>query len=146
MSPGQNVDLREIVSNLLTENNGDFLRSALARVLHEVMNAEVAAQCNAAYGERTPGRTNSRNGTRERALETRLGTIELAIPKLRQGSYLPSFVEPRRRWEQAFVNVVAEAYVQGVSTRKVEELVEAMGAAACRSRRCLACPACSTSR
>ena len=128
MPPGRDVDLRETVSNLLTENNADLLRGLLTRVLHDVMDAEVAANCNAAYGERSPSRTNSRNGTRERALETRLGTIDLAIPKLRHGSYLPSFVEPRRRWEQAFVNVVAEAYVQGVSTRKVEELVEAMGA------------------
>jgi len=128
MAHGQNVDLREIVGKLLTENNGDLLRGLLVRVLHDVMDAEVSAQCNAAYAERTPGRTNSRNGIRERALETRLGTVDLAIPKLRHGSYFPSFVEPRRRWEQAFVSVVAEAYVQGVSTRKVEELVEAMGA------------------
>ena len=75
-----------------------------------------------------PLRENSRNGYRERDWETRLGTVDLKIPKLRQGSYLPGFLEPRRAWERAFVNVVAEAYVSGVSTRKVEKLVEAMGA------------------
>ncbi len=126
--PSRNVDLREVVSNLLTENNTDFLRNALARVLHELMDAEISGVCNAEYGERYSSRLNSRNGGRERPLETRLGTIELASPKLRSGSYFPSFIEARRRWEQAFVNVVAEANIQGISTRKVEALVEAMGA------------------
>lgn len=123
----KNVDVRDLVSKALT-NDGDFLRNALREMLHEVMRSEVAALCNADHGERTADRLNSRNGTRERDFETRVGTIPLAIPRVRQGSYFPSFLEPRRRWEQAFVNVVAEAYVQGVSTRKVEELIEAMGA------------------
>lgn len=79
-------------------------------------------------GERTQGRMNQRNGYRERDFETRMGTVSLAIPKLRQGSYFPSFLEPRKRWEKAFVSVVCEAYIHGVSTRKVEDLVEAMGA------------------
>ena len=73
-------------------------------------------------------RENSRNGYRDRDWETRLGSVDLQIPKLRKGSYFPCFLEPRRAWEHAFVNVVAEAYVCGISTRKVEKLIEAMGA------------------
>lgn len=128
MTTTKNVDLTTIASNLLQEGHGDFLRDLLGQALRQVMEAEVAAECGAAYGERSALRENARNGYRPRALETRVGTIDLMIPKLRSGTYLPSFVTPRRRWEQAFVNVVAEAYVSGVSTRKVEELVEAMGA------------------
>jgi len=100
----------------------------LGKVLHVVMEHEVSQVCGAEYGERSSERLNSRNGYRARPLETRLGTVQLQIPKLRKGSFLPSFVEPRRRWEKAFVSVVCEAYVHGVSTRKVEDLVEAMGA------------------
>lgn len=106
----------------------DFFREALTAALSQYMELEVTALCNAAYGERTQERQNSRNGTRPRELETRLGTVSLEIPRLRSGSYFPSFLAPRRRWEQAFVQVVSEAYVLGVSTRKVEALVEAMGA------------------
>jgi putative transposase len=100
----------------------------LYEALVRFMDAEVGVLCQAGYGERAKERVTSRNGYRERPFETRLGSLELKIPKLRQGSYLPSFLEPRRRWEKAFVNVVSEAYVKGVSTRKVEDLVEAMGA------------------
>lgn len=112
----------------LLEADGDQLKALLRQTLQLVMDSEVSELCGASYGARDEGRTNSRNGYRERTLETRLGTLDLSIPKLRQGSYFPSFMTPRRRWEQAFVNVVSEAYVLGVSTRKVEGLVEAMGA------------------
>lgn len=91
------------------------------------MESDIAGICQAAPGERTPIRENQRNGYREREFQTRLGELTLPIPKLRRGSYFPAFLEPRRRWEQAFVNVAAEAYVVGVSTRKVEALVEALG-------------------
>lgn len=124
----ETVDLSAAMGNLLEQSHGDVLRSILAKALHQIMEAEVSALCGADYGERSSSRENQRNGYRQRPLETRVGHIELAVPKLRQGSYLPSFVQPRKRWEQAFVAVVAEAYVNGVSTRKVEELVEAMGA------------------
>jgi hypothetical protein len=124
----QKVNLVNLVGNVLDGQHGDFLRTALSAVLHAVMDAHVDVACGAGYGERSPERANSRNGTRSRELQTRLGTIELDIPKLRQGTYFPPFLTPRRRWEQAFVNVVAEAYVLGVSTRKVEDLVEVMGA------------------
>jgi transposase-like protein len=92
------------------------------------MEDEVNSVCSAGYGERSDERSNTRNGYRDRPFETRMGTVDLRIPKLREGSYLPCFLEPRRRWEQAFVSVVGEAYVMGVSTRKVDNLVKAMGA------------------
>lgn len=125
---GENVDVYAMIGNQLEESSPDALRVMLANLLAALMNAEATTLCAADYGSRTDERQNQRNGYRERPLETRLGTIDLAIPKLRSGSYLPGFIEPRRRWEKAFVNVVAEAYVKGVSTRKVEDLVEAMGA------------------
>lgn len=118
----------EALGKVLEEGNGDFLRQVLLRGLREIMDAEVASLCGAPAGERSPERVNLRNGYRERDFETRMGTLELAIPKLRKGSYFPCFLEPRRRWEVAFRNVVTEAFVCGVSTRKVEALVEAMGA------------------
>src|ERR1700683_1426761 len=92
------------------------------------MDAEVGRIAVAELGERSPDRqVAQRNGYRERQWDTRVGSIELAIPRLRTGSYLPSFLEPRRRAEQALVAVVQEAYVNGVSTRKVDRLVEQMG-------------------
>jgi putative transposase len=93
------------------------------------MEAEVSERAGAGYGERHPDRVARRNGYRERTWATRVGSIELAIPRLRSGSYFPSFLEPRRRSEQALVAVVQEAYVNGVSTRKVDRLVEALGLA-----------------
>ncbi len=93
------------------------------------MEAEVSAQVGAAHGEPSLERTTHRNGYRERAWRTRAGEIELAIPRLRQGSYFPSFLEPRKRSERALVAVVQEAYVSGVSTRKVDRLVEQLGIA-----------------
>ena len=96
-------------------------------VLRELMEIEVAAKTGAAPGERTPERLCMRNGYRERRLDTRVGSLSLPIPKLREGSYFPSFLEPRRRSEEALLAVIAEAYVKGVSTRKVEDLVAALG-------------------
>jgi len=128
MTDGPKVDLVNLVGNVLEGQHGDMMRTALSSFLHALMDAQVTDLCGAAYGERSNDRTNSRNGTRPRVLETRVGTLDLDIPKLREGSYFPPFLQPRRRWERAFVNVVAEAYVAGVSTRKVEALVEAMGA------------------
>ena len=122
------VDEMGVLSKILAEEHGDVLRDILCGALRQVMEAEAEHVCGAAYGARSEERSNSRNGYRERELETRLGKVELRIPKLREGSYLPSFLEPRRRWERGFVSVVAEAYVLGVSTRKVEGLIEAMGA------------------
>jgi transposase-like protein len=122
------VDAIETASNVIQTSHAGVLLQTLLRALTTVMESEVGALCGAGYGERSDERANLRNGYRERPLETRMGTLELKIPKLREGSYFPSFLEPRRRWEQAFVSVVSEAYVQGVSTRKVDALVQAMGA------------------
>ena len=109
------------------EPGGDFLREAVRVFAQELMDAEVQAQIGAGPYERSADRTSQRNGHRNRTWDTRVGTIELAIPKLRTGSYFPTWLEPRRRAEQAMVAVIAEAYVQGVSTRKVEALVQSMG-------------------
>ena len=91
----------EVLGEVLAEGNGDFLRRVLLAGLREIMDAEVASVCGAPPGERSPDRVNHRNGYRERDLETRLGTLDLQIPKLRKGSYFPCFLEPRRRWEDA---------------------------------------------
>lgn len=123
------MSMVEVASELgkLLETDADPMRALLGRMLRLVMEAEASALCGAEHGERSEERANWRNGYRQRLFETRLGSIDLAIPKLRKGSYLPSFLEPRRRWERAFVQVVGEAYVQGVSTRSVDALLEAMG-------------------
>src|SRR4051794_18366753 len=106
----------------------DVLRESVALMVRELMEAEVAAQIGAGFGERAPdARSAQRNGYRSRRCDTRVGELDLAIPKLRQGSYFPSFLEPRRRAEQALVAVVQEAYVNGVVTRKVDRLVQQMG-------------------
>lgn len=122
------VDAKETLNKVFETSHGATLLQVLATALAAIMESDVTALCGAAFDQRSDERVNSRNGYRGRPLETRMGTVGLRIPKLREGSYLPGFIEPRRRWEQAFVSVVQEAYVQGVSTRKVDELVKAMGA------------------
>ena len=107
----------------------DFLQEGVRWLVQELMEAEVSAQIGAERYARTEERTTQRNGYRPRPWDTRVGTLELAIPKLRSGSYFPSWLEARKRGEQALVSVVAEAYVQGVSTRKVEALVQSLGIA-----------------
>jgi len=107
--------------------DGDFMRDLMALILNKLMEAEVTAKIGADKYERTEERNNQRNGVRIRPYNTRLGTIDLKIPKLREGTYFPSFLEPRRMWKKALVNVVQEAYVHGISTRKVDELVQALG-------------------
>lgn len=109
--------------------SGDWLANAVRTFAQALMEAEVSAQIGAGKHERSAERTTYRNGSRSREWDTRVGTLELPIPKLRRGSYFPSWLEPRRRAEQALVSVVAEAYVQGVSTRKVEALVQTLGIA-----------------
>ena len=105
----------------------DFLREGVRWLVQELMEAEVSAQIGAERYERSEERTTQRNGYRTRPWETRMGTLEVAIPKLRSGSYFPSWLEARKRGEQALVAVVAEADVQGISTRKVEALVQTLG-------------------
>jgi transposase-like protein len=117
----------EVVSQLLSEEHADFLRESLRWMVAQLMEAEVTELVGAAHGERTPDRATHRNGYRPRRWDTRAGELELQIPKLRRGSYFPSFLEPRRRSEQALLNVVQQAYVCGVSTRRVDQLVESLG-------------------
>ncbi|WP_428834105.1 transposase, partial [Microbispora maris] len=106
----------------------DLLRSMVKTMAEALMSAEADARCGAGYGERSSERTNSRNGYRKREWDTRAGTVELAIPKLRQGSYFPDWLlERRRRAEQALISVVATSYLLGVSTRRVDKLVEQLG-------------------
>lgn len=107
--------------------DADFIRQTLQQALQRLMEMDVEALCQAAYGERSDERINSRNGYRDRGYETRAGKVDLKIPKLRTGSYFPGFLEPRRTAEKALTAVIQEAYIQGISTRSVDDLVKAMG-------------------
>jgi putative transposase len=109
------------------EADADLVREMLAFAAARMMELEIEAKTGAPVGTRSPDRLNHRNGYRERDWDTRAGRIELAIPKLRKGSYFPSFLEPRRTAEKALVAVIQEAYIQGISTRSVDDLVKAMG-------------------
>jgi transposase-like protein len=118
----------ETVRKAMADGDVDFLREGVRALAQAVMEAEVTTLTGAGHGERAPEvRLTHRNGYRERRWDTRVGTIELAIPRVRDGSYLPSLLEPRRRVERALLAVVQEAYVLGVSTRRVEDLVGALG-------------------
>jgi len=113
----------------LAEKGGDvdLVRDMLHFIAQRLMDADVEGLCGAPYGERAVPRENSRNGYRERLWETRTGAVDLRIPKLRKGSYFPGFLEQRRTAEKALTAVIQEAYIQGISTRSVDELVKAMG-------------------
>jgi putative transposase len=121
------MDLSTFVGKLLEEQDGDVLREGIRVLSQALMESEVAGLIGADRYERTSDRQTYRNGYRLRTWDTRVGTIELAIPKLRAGSYFPSLLEPRRRAERALLAVVQEAYVHGVSTRKVDDLLRALG-------------------
>jgi len=112
----------------LDEDGSDLLREMIKAFAEQLMDAEAQGLCGAGYGESSPERVNFRNGYRPRELDTRAGTIELAIPKLRRGSYFPEWLlEPRRRAEQALTQVVCQCYVEGVSTRRVDDIVKTLG-------------------
>jgi transposase-like protein len=123
------ISLPELMDKLLSEGDRDLLAEMLTRALQGLMDADVTRQIGAARYERSEERAARRNGYRDREFDTRLGTLLLRIPKLREGTYFPPFLEPRRRSERAIVSVVLEAYVHGVSTRHVDDLVQAMGMA-----------------
>ena len=112
----------------LEADGGDLLREMVRAFAEQLMAAEAQAMCGAAYGEVSPERVNARNGYRSRVLDTRTGTMELKVPKLRRGSYFPDWLfAPRRRAEQALTQVICQCYVEGVSTRRVDDVVKAMG-------------------
>ncbi len=122
------MDVASWLRKELEDAHPDLLRAMVKEFAEALMSADADAFCGAGYGERSPERVNRRNGYRERDWDTRVGSIELAVPKLRAGSYFPDWLlQPRRRAEQAFVSVIADAYLAGVSTRRVEKLVQQLG-------------------
>ena len=128
MAAGPSIDVTGWLEEQLAQASPDLLRSMVLTFAEALMGAEADAVCGAGYGERSDQRTNTRNGYRRREWDTRAGTVDLAIPKLRQGSYFPDWLlERRRRAEAALVTVVATSYLLGVSTRRMEKLVETLG-------------------
>jgi putative transposase len=128
MAEDRRMTAADVAARVMAGEHGDFVRDAVALVARELMEGEISAEVGAELGEVSETRVTHRNGYRPRPWETRVGEIELLIPRKRQGpAYFPSFLEPRRRSEQAIVAVVLEAYVNGVSTRKVDRLVEQLG-------------------
>src|SRR5215203_376017 len=120
-------DRMALLEALQKADDGNFLRALAETVLQILMEADVEGVIGAGRYERSGERTTWRNGYRERTLDTRLGPLNLKIPKLRTGSYFPSFLEPRKTAERALVAVIQEAWIAGVSTRRVDDLVQAMG-------------------
>jgi putative transposase len=121
------MDVLELLRKEAPDADLDFLREGLRVLMQALMEAEVVGKTGAAFGERSPDRITHRNGYRIRPWDTRVGTLDLRVPKVREGSYFPSLLEPRRRSERALLAVVQQAYVEGVSTRRVEDLVQALG-------------------
>ena len=120
-------DMMDVQALVGKSADGDFLRDMIGFAAQRLMELEVGGLTGAAYGEKDGERLVQRNGYRDRDWETRAGTVELRIPKLRKGSYFPGFLEPRRMTEKALIAVIQEAYIQGISTRSVDDLVKAMG-------------------
>jgi transposase-like protein len=135
MADGQSMTIEEVVRQVIVDEHADVLRESVRLVAQQLMDSEVTELVGAAHGERNPsGRLTQRNGHRPREWHTRVGVIDLAIPKLRTGSYFPhSLLEPRKRGEQALLSVVQQAHVCGVSTRRVDQLVETLGLRVSRS-------------
>jgi putative transposase len=135
MAESNSMTIERVARELMADEHADVLRESVRLVMQELMNAEVSELIGTAHGERRPDdRLTQRNGSRSREWDTRVGVIELQIPKLRQGSYFPhGLLEPRKRGEQALLSVVQQAYVCGVSTRRVDQLVEALGLRISRS-------------
>src|SRR3954468_11138400 len=128
MAGADRMTIEEVVRKVLLDEHADVIREAVKAITAEMMELEVSELIGAERGERRPDdRATHRNGYRPRRWDTRAGEAELQIPKIRQGSYFPSFLEPRRRSEQALLAVVQHAYVCGVSTRRVDQLVERLG-------------------
>jgi putative transposase len=123
----QSMTLTQYLDKIGVDLNGDFLREGARMMAQMAMDWEVKQQIGAGRYERSPLRTNQRNGYRERPWDTRVGSILLDVPKLRAGTYFPSLLEPRRRAEKALLAVIQQAYIEGVSTRKVDDLLQSLG-------------------
>jgi len=121
------IALKQYLSNIGLDGDSDFLRDSVRLLTQMLIELEAEEKVGAEKHERTPERSNHHNGYRQRNWETRVGEIDLRIPKLRKGSYFPSLLQPRRRTEKALLAVVQQAYVEGVSTRKVDDLLKALG-------------------
>jgi putative transposase len=122
------IGLSELLRKAMIEQDADFLKEGVRVLSQALMEMEVEEEyVGAGRHERSAGRTGQRNGYRERSWDTRVGTVQLKVPRIRDGGYFPSLLEPRRKAERALAAVVQEAYVHGVSTRKVDELVKALG-------------------
>ena len=133
MAGADRMQVEEVVRKVLVDEHADVLRESVKWLARQLMEVEVSELIGAEHGERTEDRATHRNGYRPRRWDTRAGEIELQIPKIRQGSYFPSFLAPRKRSEQALLSVVQQAYVCGVSTRRVDQLVESLGLRVSRS-------------
>ena len=128
MTAGPSIDPARFLTEQLDQASPDLLRDLLTTFVNALLSAQADAVCGAGYGERTPERVNSRNGYRHRDLDTRVGTLDVAVPKLRQGSLYPDWLlERRKRAERALTSVVATCYLLGVSTRRMDKLVQTLG-------------------
>jgi putative transposase len=133
MAGADRMAIEEVVRKVLVDEHADVLRESVGWLARQLMEVEVSELIGAQRGERTEDRATHRNGYRPRRWDTRAGEIELQIPKIRQGSYFPSFLQPRKRSEQALLSGVQQACVCGVSTRRVDQLVESLGLRVSRS-------------
>src|SRR5215213_7100759 len=128
MTAAPSIDPAEFLHDQLAQASPDLMRELLTTFVNALLSADADAVCGAAYNSRTPERVNSRNGYRHRDLDTRVGTVDVAIPKLRAGTYFPQWLlERRRRAEAALTSVVATCYLLGVSTRRMDKLVQSLG-------------------
>ena len=128
MTVNTSIDHARLLAEHLAQASPDLLRELLQTFINTLLSAEADAVCGAEYGAITPERVNRRNGYRRRDFDTRAGTLDVAIPKLRQGSYFPEWLlERRKRAESALITVVADCYLAGVSTRRMDKLVKTLG-------------------
>lgn len=128
MTVAPSIDPARLLEDHLAQASPDLLRELLTTFVNTLMSAEADAVCGAAYGTVSPDRTNRRNGYRARQFDTRAGTLDLAVPKLRQSTYFPEWLlERRKRAERALTSVVATCYLLGVSTRRMDKLVQSLG-------------------
>ena len=128
MTAKSSIDPAAFLHEHLSQASPDLLRELMQSSVNTLLSADADSVCGAAYGARAPERTNQRNGYRHRDLDTRIGTLDVAIPKLREGSYFPEWLlERRRRAEAALTSVVATCYLLGVSTRRMDRLVQSLG-------------------